>query len=156
MAIGTDDLIEKFGTPTDLSNTTSAVNDNSFSDGTNDLNSWTNSDDAPEAAFVLSWQYPSGTINANPYINLYCVLVDIDGTNDTPTPVSDHKHIYLGTFNADTNQTATNDQANALRAVLPNMEASQVYHFYIENQTDVQISASWKLTVMPLTVGPSA
>lgn len=47
MAIGTGAAIEFFGTADALGNTTSAVSNNAFSDGTNDLNAWTNDDDAP-------------------------------------------------------------------------------------------------------------
>ena len=45
MAISTDAVIDFFGSLTALGNTTSTVANDAFSDGTNDLTAWTNSDD---------------------------------------------------------------------------------------------------------------
>ncbi|MFQ5622428.1 MAG: hypothetical protein ACE5FS_03430 [Paracoccaceae bacterium] len=156
MAIAADALIDFFGTADALGTTTSAVTDGSFSDGTNDLTAWTNDDDAPEAAAILTMQYASGTLDANPYVNLYARLIDIDGTTDAPVPDASYKEKYLGRFKIDTNLAATTDNAHAEDIDLPNTETSQVYHFYIENQTGVTISAGWELTIVPKTVGPHA
>ncbi len=156
MAIGTDALIEFFGTQDDLTNTTSAVSNGNFSAGTGDLNAWTNTDDAPEAFIVIRWQYPSGTIATNPYFNVYAALQDIDSTNDAPTPASDFKHTFLGRVPADTNVTATTNQYNHARIALPNSKSQQIYNFYVENVTDVTMTAGWTFKITPLTVGPHA
>jgi hypothetical protein len=156
MAIGTDALIEFFGTQDDLSNTTSAVSNDAFSDGTNDLSAWTNDDDAPEAEFVFKGQFPSGTLDANPHFNLYARLIDIDGTDDTEVPDANNLANHICTFNWPVDQGATTDAVVKATGRLPNVETSQVYHFYLENKSGVSLSASWSLKVTPKTVGPHA
>lgn len=156
MAIGTNALVDFFGTQDDLTNSTSAVSDGAFSDGTNDLTAWTNDDDVREAEIVIRWQYPSGTIATNPYLNVYGALQNIDSTNDTPVPDSSFKHTFLARVPCDTGVAALTNQYNRARIKLPNAQTSQVYHFYVENQTDVQMSAGWTFKITPLTGGPHA
>ena len=156
MAITTNALVDFFGTADALGNTTSAVTDGSYSDGTNDLNAWTNDDDAPMAAAVFTMQYASGTLDAAPYVNLYARLIDIDGTTDAPVPDASYQHTFMGSFPIDTNLGTSTDNSHGIEIPLPNMETSQVYHFYIENQTGVSIAAGWELTITPKTKGPHA
>lgn len=156
MAIGADTAIHFFGTADSLDNTTSAVVDGAFSDGTTDLLAWTNDDDAPEAAAVLLMQYASGTLATAPAVNLYARLMDIDGTVDTEVPQASYPRVFMGSFPIDTNLGATTDTASAIDIRLPNTKTSQVYNFYIQNQTDVTMTAGWDLTIIPRTLGPHA
>lgn len=156
MAIGTDSAIEFFGTADALGNTTSSVASDAFSDGTNDLTAWTNDDDAPEAAAVLTMQYASGTLDTNPFVALYARLIDIDGATDAPVPDASYQERYLGRFIVDPNLATATDNAHSEKVRLPNVKSSQVYHFYIENKTGVTIAAGWELTITPTTVGPHA
>ena len=56
MAIGTDDLIEKWGSETEVTVATpGTISDGSFSNS-GDVTEWTNSDDAPFADFLLIFQ----------------------------------------------------------------------------------------------------
>lgn len=159
MAIGSNDAIYKYGTQdtVTVAGGTSAVTDTSFS-ASGDVVSggWTNDDDAPLAMFVLTFQYPSGTIVADG-IHLYARLMNVDGTADEPQPDSGWKQHYLGTFVTDTGQAATTDTSYTLGMVpLPSAYTSQVYEFYVENQSDVTMTAGWTLKVTPITAGPHA
>lgn len=157
MAIGTNAAIEYFGTRDALGTTTSAVADGAFSDGTNDLLAWTNDDDAPWAAFVLTGQYPSGTLDAIPFFVLHARLIDVLGTTgDTPVPDANHSPHQLGIFNWNPDLAATTDDDMVVITKLPNTRASQEYNFYIENTTGVSLSAGWELEVIPFTEGPHA
>lgn len=161
MAIATDAIIDFFGTQDTVTagGGTSAVSNGAFS-ASGDVVSggWTNDDDAPLAGFVLKFQYPSGTIVADG-VHLYCRLLNIDSTNDEPQPDAGWSPHYLGTFTTDTNQAATTDTYYTLDqglVRLPNHYTSQVYEFYIENQTDVTLTAGWTLKITPITGGPHA
>lgn len=153
MAIGTDAAIEFFGTQDTLGNTTSAVTDDSFSDGTNDLIAWTNDDDAFYASAILTFTTAT-TGDAGSVVNLYARLVDIQSTNDAEAPDANFPHTYLGSFPHNNPSTAAQYAAIDIR--LPNVDTSQVYHFYIENKTGQTISAGWDLYITPKAVGPHA
>lgn len=155
MAIGTDSAIHFFGSLTALGNTTSTVANDAFSDGTNDLNAWTNSDDAPEATAVLEFTTAT-TGNAGSVLNLYAKLLDVGnaGTEDTEVPDANFPNIFMGSFPH--NNPSTSAQTASIVISLPNVVTSQVYHFYIENKTGQTISASWELTIRPRTIGPHA
>ena len=152
MAITTGAAINVFGTQdtVTVAGGTSAVTNTSFS-ASGDVVSggWTNDDDAPLADFVLTFQYPSGTIVADG-VHLYARLMNVNSTADEPQPDAGWQQHYLGTFVTDTGQAATTDTDYVLTNVgLLNTYSSQVYEFYIENQTDVTLTAGWTLKVTP-------
>jgi hypothetical protein len=155
MAIDTGAAIDFFGSLTALGNTTSSVSNDAFSDGTNDLTAWTNSDDAKEATAVLEFTTAT-TGDAGSVINLYAVLIDVGnaGTEDSEVPDANFPNIYLGSFPH--NNPSTSAQTAPIPIALPNAIASQVYNFYIENKTGQTISASWELTIRPKATGPHA
>lgn len=156
MAIGTDAAIHFFGTQDVVTagGGTSAVSDAAYSVDA-DAAEWTNDDDAPEAGFILKFQYPSGTIDANG-IHLYCSLSEVATTNDEPLVDSGWKPHYLGAFVTDTGQAATTDTYYTLgyHVPLPNLETSQKYKFFVYNDCGVTMSAGWTLSIIPVTVGP--
>jgi len=156
MTISTNAAVTFFGTADDLDNTTSAVSDSSFSDGTNDLNAWTNDDDAPLAMFVLEFTTAT-TGDAGTTIDLFARPLNIGsaGTEDAEVPDANFGHMYLGSFPH--NNPSTSAQAATFGMVsLPNVVTSQQYEFYIENNTGQTISAGWTLIVTPVTFGPHA
>lgn len=155
MAIGTDSAIHFFGTQDTLGSTTSAVTNDSFSDGTNDLIAWTNDDDAPMAAFVLEFTTAT-TGTAGSVINLYARLIDIGnaGTEDAEAPDANFQHLFLGSFLHNNPSTAA--QTVSFNTQLPNTKTSQIYNYYIENKTGQTISAGWDVHVTPMTIGPHA
>ena len=160
MAIGTGDGIDKFGTQDTVTAAggTAAVGNTGFSAASDVVSGgWVNADDAPMAGFVLTFQYPSGTIVSDGII-LYMRLMDVDGTNDEPQPDTNYKKHPIGKFTPDTAMAALTDNSITLGhdVPLPNMKSSQVYEFYIENQIDVTISAGWTLKIVPKSIGPHA
>lgn len=151
MSISTDAAIEFFGTQATVTGTTATVADGAFS-VTGSIVLFTNTDDAPQASVVamLDW---SAAPDANSSVNLYARLMDIDGGNDQDVPDANYQHGYLGSFPI--NDVTTN-QYIAIDISLPNTVSSQVYEFYIENQTGQTIQANWTLKVTPKTIGPHA
>ena len=156
MAISTNDVVLKFGTLDAVDDgTTSAVNDAAMSAAA-DITAWTNDDDAPGAALILRWQYPSGTIDGN--IEIYARPINIDGTDDQPQPDSTYKHAYVGQFTIDTAQAATTDTVYQIYVDLSHLtvKTSQEFEFYLYNDSGVQMSANWDLDIVPISVGPHA
>lgn len=157
MAIGTNSTIDFFGTEDEITASgPSAVNADAFS-VTGDVNDWTNDDDAPFALFKLKMTASglSAAPSAGEVVNLYCQHLNVESTEDTPTPDTNYSRTYLGSFVAD---AADADQVHVIGPVrLPNYKTSQEYEFYIENKMTPNIGASgWQLWITPMTYGPHA
>lgn len=152
MAIAEDSLIEFFGTADALGNTTSSIANNVLSDGSNDLNEWTNDDDAPDAMAVIKIDTTSArTIDT--VIGLYCSLKNMVGQaayDEEPVTTANLTH-FLGNFPM---RGASGVQYVGIPIELLNTQSSQVYQFYIYNQSGQTILASWELYIGPKTVGP--
>ena len=154
MAIGTNAAIEAFGTAaTSLGNTPSAVSDGAFSDGTNDLNAWTNADDAPWATLTLKIDWNTTAPDTGSFINLYARKTAVQSTNNDEVPSASFLHTFLGFFSVDDVLT---EQFITIDVRLPNWKTSSIYHFYIENKTGEACEASWDLYITPKTIGPHA
>ena len=152
MAIGTtDDFVFKYGTLTDLGNTGGAVGNAAYSDN-NDLISWTNSDDAPMAAFVLQAVWGTAP-TVGGVVTLHCQLLNVISTSNEPDIDSNFVNRTLGGWVVD---NVTSTQYLVLGPVdLPNMKTSQEYFFYIYNGSGQAITTStWKLHVIPMALGP--
>lgn len=156
MAIGANCGIWYFGTTDSLDDgSTSSISDGAYST-TTDVAEWTNDDDATHASFVLTMQYPSGTIDRGG-IHLFCTLKDTNGTTDEPATSDNWQGHHLGSFETGTGMSAATDYALQLGPVeLPVNETSQVYQFYFKNDCNVTISANWQLDVTPMASGPHA
>lgn len=158
MAIGTDDLIDKFGTQDEVTVASpGSVADGAFS-AAGDVNDWTNDDDAPMAIFVLALEDLSAAPSAGLTVGIYCKPLNIaDTTGDHQGPNTNVETIHLVDIPVDAvDPAATPDYYSAPYAVrLPNHYTSQVYEFYIKNNLGVSIdSADWKLFITPVSVGP--
>jgi len=156
MTIGANDTILKFGTKDDVTDgATQAVSDDAYSV---DQADWTNDDDAPMVSVVFQGQYPSGTLDAAPFIAIYAQLLNVDGTDDEAVPDSGYPGHYLGNLDIDSGLAAvTNTWAAGGPFALPApTKSSQEYRFNFHNNTGVTISAGWTLDVIPLTLGPHA
>lgn len=153
MAIGTNDLKEKFGTQDLVSaGSPAAILAAAVSASTDVVSGgWTNDDDAPTGEFVLKCTFATAP-TALKAINLYARPMNLEGTNDPPQPDATYKHEFIGLFLVDGVTTA-----QTLRAVasLANLITSQIWEFYIENKAGQTISAGWALYVTPVTVGPA-
>lgn len=151
MAIGTDALIEFFGTQDALDNTSGSVADAAYS-ASGDLSLWTNDDDAPFASVTLECAFTVAP-DAGSTVALYCALQDVQSTNDNQAPDADYTHTYLGYFplnNVTTTQFITIDVS------LRNYKTSSVYRFFIYNDAGQTMSAGWDIFITPKTVGPHA
>lgn len=157
MTISTNDAVDKFGTTDTVSigTGTSAVSDGAMS-ASGDVVSggWTNDDDVSLATVVLTWQYPSGTINGK--INLHLRSININGTTDEPQPSTSSQTGYVQTFDVATTQSATTDTSYKVLVRLPNEKTSSAYEFYVYNDSGVTMTAGWTLKVTPLGKGPKA
>ena len=158
MAIGTDDLIDKFGTQDQVTVASPGSVANGAFSAASDVNDWTNDDDAPMAMFVLVLQDLSGAATAGDTIDLYCKPLDVvNTTGDHQGPNTNLKTIYLGSFQVDAVDPAGTDDNYVLGPVrLPNTTTSQAYEFYIyNNMTTVSIDAAdWELWITPMSMGP--
>ncbi len=149
MAITTDDAIDKFGTSSDLDNTSSAVTDDSFSVSA-DLLSFTNTDDTREARILLKATY-SVAPSTNSTVDLYAQLIDIDGTNDSPVPSDNFQHVLMGSFPLD---AVTILQVVPIPVSLLNFKTSQIHQLYIKNNAGQTLSAGWTVIITPIAIGP--
>lgn len=155
MAIDTNTTIHAFGTEDEVTVASpGAVNSGAFS-VTGDVSDWTNDDDAVFAMFKLKvtaagW---ASAPSAGEVINLYARLLNIESTEDNPTPDANFKVTFMGAFVVD---AADADQVLILGPVgLPNYKTSAEYEFYIENDTSVNIGAAeWQLWVSPMGIKP--
>lgn len=151
MAIGSNSLIEFFGTQDTVTSSSAAVTDGAFSAGT-DITTWTNDDDAPMASVTLEATY-SVAPTANTGVTLYARLLNTVSTNDSDVPDANFPHVYLGRFPLNDVTTA---QYITIDVALPNGKTSQEYDFYIKNDAGQTLSAGWDLYVTPKTYGPHA
>lgn len=156
MAIGTNDLIYKYGTQDTVSSSMATVSDGSFSAAM----TWTNDDDAPMASFVLAIDDLSAAPAAGKTIGLYCKPMNIQSTNDHQGPNANTPTLYLGSFLIDAvDPEATRDVYGLGPIDLPTFYTSQVLDFYIKNNLGVTLGASagdWDLLVTPVALGPHA
>lgn len=155
MAIGTNDAIDKFGTLSNLASSSAAVVDAAFSVA-GDLVTFTNTNDAKEAVAVLTWQYPSGTLDAGATVSLHARRLDWTGTTDEEVPSTDYSGAYIGSFSLDDGLAVTTDSYSVIRIPLLNSKSAQEYEFYIQNNSGVQITAGWTIDITPVAVGPKA
>ena len=151
MAIGTDALIEFFGTQDTLGTTPSDVTDGSFSDGINDLVAWTNDDDARLASVTLEFDF-AVTPDPNSVIALFGRKTVVEGSNDDSVPSLTYQHTPLGVFSV---KETTSPQDSTIEIELDNWKTSSIWHFYVKNNSGQTMSA-WDLHITPKTDGPHA
>lgn len=153
MAIGTDSLIDFFGTLDDLDSSSAAVTNTSFSVA-GDLATWTNDDDATEAFLVGLFTFGTNP-TAGSIINVYLQPLDIaDTTKDQDAPSATNPRFLVASFPM---VATTSEQVHAERIRLPNGKTSQEYQPWIYNvNTGQTLSAGWSLQITPITPGPHA
>lgn len=149
MAIGTDSVIEFFGTQDTVTSSTSSVANAAFS-VSGDISAWTNDDDSPTAIAILECTYATAP-SAGSVVNLYARPINIFSTSDQDTPDANFQHVYLGSFPLN---DVTSEQFIPIEISLINTKTSQEYEFYIENKGGQTISAGWDLHITPKTFGP--
>ena len=81
--------------------------------------------------------------------------MNVASTNDEEAPdVTNFLHRYMGSFPHNNPSVAV--QYSTIIVALPNTYTSQVYNFYIVNNTGQTIADTWDLTITPITYGPHA
>ena len=157
MTISTNATVWFFGTEDTVTagGGTSAVSNAAYSAAA-DAAAWTHDDDSQQASFVLTFQYPSGTITTGG-IQLFARLINNNGTTGEPQPGTTWMGHFLGNFNTGTGMAATTNYAVELGPVdLPLKKTSQEYEFYVLNSCGVTMTAGWTLKVTPMAIGPHA
>ena len=154
MTIGTNALIDFFeASQTSLGTTTTGFADGAFSDGTNDLLAWINTDDAQEANFTLKIDWNTTAPDNNSGLNLYAAKQNVQSGSDDDVPTALFRHTYIGFFPVKNVLTA---QIITKRFYLPNWITSATYHFYLENRTGETMEDNWNLYVDAVAPGPHA
>lgn len=156
MAIGTGAGIDVFGTRDSVDDgSTSSIASGAFSVA-GDISAWTNDDDAPEAVFTLKCQWATVTNVANKVINIYARPLNVNSTEDPPTPGASSKWERIGHFVVYAAATGTDYVFQSNRCRLPNYKASSEFEFYFENLTGQTISSGWAAWVTPVSQAPHA
>ncbi len=155
MAIGTDAAVKFYGTQDDLASSSAlvAAAANSFSIAS-DLVTWTNDDDAPEAAITLQLTMDTAA-DDNSGVNMYFRTLNVVTTTDDAVPTAVYRHTYIAFFPV-APVPALTIQRSTIVVPLPNYKTSSVWEVYIENQTGQIIEAGWTVFVTPITIGPHA
>jgi hypothetical protein len=152
MAIGTNALIDFFGTQDQVDDTaTAAIASAAFSA---DQASWTNDDDAPFGVMVFRCQWATAPTDGS-LINIYARKMDVQSTSDSPIPTAINTDQYIGSFVVD-GDVAINTNVFLVTnwLSLPNHQTSQIYNFYFQNSTGQQITSGWAAWITPCTRGP--
>jgi len=152
MAIGTDARIRFYGTRDSLDDgTTSAVTSGSYSVAA-DISAWTNDDDAERAVIDVALTYGTAP-TAGDSVKFYMRKLNINSTNDEPTPDDDNQGSYVGAVTID---SGTSAQYFAIEVDLVSQYTSQQYEFYLKNGADQTLSANWTADITPIAPGPHA
>ncbi len=151
MAIGTNAAIETFGTKDDLASSSALVSSDAFSIAS-DLLTWTNDDDAKEAAITLELTMAVAATD-NSGCSMYFRALNVDDTNDDAVPTAVYLHTPIAFFPT-APVPATTIQRSTLRVHLPNYKTSSVWEVYIHNQTGQQIDAGWTVFITPIADAP--
>lgn len=154
MPLSTNALKFDFDTADEVTVASPALIDgNDGISGTADINEWTNDADAPMASFVLGATWAA--VPDSGLVELYCTLVEVEGTSDEPVMDAAFDGFHLGARKPD---AVTSLQYLVFpQVLLPVTKTSQKYQFYIKNaQGDAahDISAGWSLWVNPLSYVP--
>lgn len=159
MTIGSDSLIDFFGTQDLITHATTAgsIADDAFSVvQAADVLPWTNDDDSPTCVMVLKCQWATAPDDGS-VVNIHGRKMNIEGTNDSPKPDAANLDQFIGSFTVDgTVATATNTYLVTRWLSLPNHISSQIYDMYFENKSGQTISSGWTAWITPLTKGPHA
>ena len=151
MAIGTDALVDFFGSLDALDDTSGSVADAAFSVA-GDLLAWTNDDDAPQASVTFEGDF-AAAVDAGSTVTFYAQLLNVVSTNDNEVPDANFPHIILGYFPLNDVATA---QFITIRINLPNAKTSSEYQFFIQNNSGQSLDAAWNIHITPISPGPHA
>ena len=149
MALATGSAIDAFDTQIEVTVASpSAITTGAFSVQA-DVNSWTNTDDAPLAHFLLICQLATMP-DAGSSITLYARQLNIESTNDAPQPDTSYEHTRIADFPIDDGSSTATDMYLLVHGIkLPNIETAQGYEFYLKNNSTQTITSAWDLFITP-------
>lgn len=101
----------------------------------------------PLADFALNCDF-GAAVNGTSVIRLYRHALNIQGTNDPPVPATTYKHLHVGNFVIPSGTSATGWYP------LTDVPLIADQQYYIENGSDQNLSAGWKLYAIPKTYEP--
>jgi hypothetical protein len=99
---------------------------------------------------VLTGTMAASVASASNFFSVYARPLDIDSTNDAPTPGSSFTGGFVGALLI-SGSGASGAQTAILQDV-PNSWAN--VEFFIQNQTNATLNAGWTLKAVPKTVKP--
>lgn len=151
MAISTDTVVDFFGTQDVLTTNSTSLGSSAFATTASVVN-WTNDDNAPEAGMVFRGVWATAPA-AGGSVPVYARHIAVStAAEDMTQPTTTFKYHLVAIFPVD---TSTAVQVLTERLYLPNLEDSQVYQFFAENQTSQALSSDYTLNITPLTKGPN-
>ncbi|MCK5015811.1 MAG: hypothetical protein KAS32_01965 [Candidatus Peribacteraceae bacterium] len=104
--------------------------------------------DYPWADFVLTCGFGGG-VGAGKFVRLYRQDLNIDTTNDAPTPSAACPRLFIGSF-----VIPEGAAASVWNYPLTDVTLIKDQQYSIENKTDQTISANWELKAIPKTYKP--
>lgn len=99
---------------------------------------------------VLTGSMAASIASASNYFSVYARNLDIDGTNDAPTPGASFKGKFVGTV-AFAGSAGAGTQTGLLEDVPTSWSPIE---FFVENLTNATMNAGWTLKATPKTVKP--
>ncbi len=154
MSIGTDDVIDKFGTLTEVTTSPATVADGALSIAS-DTGTYTHSDDSASIMAVLSLTATglAGAPDVGSVINLLVQPLNVDGsTGDQAEPTTTYLETTIGSFAMKDADADNNIMIGPLR--LPNGKTSAEYVPFIDNESGVALGTTWQLYFIPIADGP--
>jgi len=101
---------------------------------------------------VLTGTMAASIAATSNYFSIYARPLNIDGTNDAPTPGASHKAKYVGAV-----RFAGSSASGAQTSILENIETSWAdVEFFLGNDTNATLNAGWTAKATPKTVKPGA
>ena len=150
MVIAVNAAIDFFGTKDDLASSSALIAIGGFSIAS-DLVTWTNDDDALEAAITVELTMDAVAAD-NSGVNVFFRALNVDGSNDDMIPEAEYRHTPMGHWAVLNGITTI--QRTTRRIALPNYKTSSVWEVYLENLTLAVIDAGWTVFITPITTGP--
>ena len=105
--------------------------------------------DYPLADFVLCCDF-GAAVGAGKTVRLYRQDLNIDSTNDAPSPSASCEHLFIGSFVIPSGTSATGYYP------LTDVPLAKDCQFWLENKCDHDFTAGWTLKATPKTYAPGS
>lgn len=150
MALASNTGIDDFeGSQTSVASTPGSIADGAFVDAGV---SWANTENAREVGAVLICAFATAP-DANSSVDVYARPNGVDGANNSPDPSANYRHYHVASIPL---KDTTSTQYLPFLMVLPNLESSQSYNFFVNNNGGQTMSASWDIKIQEKGPAPKA